>query len=186
MAANGYDERRRRLFRTASEEDEMLLMRRPMPVRRTYALFGMLLGIFPPAAIFTKMLGYGLSEGSGIMFLVFLLMNVICAVTGYWMGVALSRSVADWERESWTKMLLLLPVLGMGWGAITGAAGGFIFFGIGAVFGAYMAMAVGAVAFTLFAALHRLVWRGGMIDARHFWPLASGVTLVISALILGM
>ena len=161
-------------------------MRRPMAVRRTYALLGLLLGIFPPAAIFTKMLGYGFSEGSGVMFLVFLVMNVICAVAGYWMGVALSRSVEYVERESWSAMLLLRPVLGMGWGAATGAAGGFIFFGIGAIFGAYMAMAVGAVAFTLFAVLHRLVWRGGMIDARHFWPLASGVTLVISALILGL
>ncbi len=155
-------------------------------MRRTYALFGLLLGIFPPAAIFTKMFGYGFSEGNGLVFLLLLFMNIICAVTGYWMGVALSRSVEYIERDSWSTMMVLAPVLGMGWGAVTGAAGGFIFFGIGAVFGAYMAMAVGAVAFALFAALHRLVWRGGMIDARHFWPLASGVTLVISALILGL
>ena len=161
-------------------------MRRPVAARRAYALVGLMLGVFPPAAIFTQMFGYGFGEGSGLLFLGCLLMNVICAVVGYWMGAALSRLFEEWERESWTKMLLLVPVFGACWGAITGAAGGFIFFGIGAIFGAYMAMAVGAVAFTLFAALHRLVWRGGMIDARHFWPLASGVTLVISALILGL
>ena len=186
VAANGYEERRRQLYRSALEEEEMLLMRRPLTARRTYALFGLMLGVFPPAAIFTELFGYGFSGGSGILFLIFLFMNLICAVVGYWMGVVLSGSIADWERRSWSAMLLLVMVLGMGWGAATGAAGGFIFFGIGAIVGAYFAILVGAVAFPLFAVLHRLVWRGGMIDARHFWPLAAGVTMTITALILGL
>ena len=74
--------------------------------------------------------------------------------------------------------------MGFAWGAITGAAGGAICFGIGAIFGALYAAPVGTLAFILFTPLHRLLARGGMIDARHFWPLACGVTMTITALIL--
>jgi hypothetical protein len=40
------------------------------------------------------------------------------------------------------------------------------------------------LAFAAFAPLHRLLARGGMIDARHLAPLAWGINLAISALIL--
>jgi hypothetical protein len=40
------------------------------------------------------------------------------------------------------------------------------------------------LAFTLFTLLHRLLVRGDMIDARHFWPLACGITMLIAALVL--
>ncbi len=69
---------------------------------------------------------------------------------------------------------------------MTGALGGFVFFGIGAFVGAALAVPVGALAFAVFAPLHRLLARGGMIDARQLWPLALGVSGTIAALILGM
>lgn len=171
-----------------AEEEELLLMRRPLEIRRAFALFGMLLGLFPPAAIFIKMFGYGLggNESSPLLFIVCLLMNFTCAGVGYAMGGTLSRAVESVERESWTIMMLLLPLIGAGWGAVTGAGGGLIFVGIGAIFGAIFAIPIGAFAFTLFATLHRMLARGGMIDARHFWPLASGATLVAAALVLGL
>ena len=82
--------------------------------------------------------------------------------------------------------LLMLPLIGAAWGAVAGFAGGLVFFGLGAIAGLICAVPVGIIAFTLFAPLHRLLARGGMIDARHFWPLACGVTMIISALILGI
>jgi hypothetical protein len=176
------------MFRRAGEEDELLLMRKPYDVRRAYALLGLLLGIFPPAAIFIKIFGYGLGgrEPGALLFILCLLMNFTCAGMGYVMGKALSNSMATLERDTWTPMLLLAPLIGAGWGAVTGAAGGLIFVGIGAFFGAIFAIPVGAFAFAVFSVLHRLLARGDMIDARHFWPLASGLSLFAAALVLGL
>ena len=165
-------------------------MRHPLSARRAYALFGMLLGLLPPAAIFIRMFGYGFtppfaSDGA-FFFIMCVAMNIVCCLTGRGMGAAFSRTLADMKRWSWSKMMLILPLIGIVWGGVAGAAGGLVFFGFGAFFGVACAIPVGIAAFTLFAPLHRLLARGGMIDARHFWPLACGITTIISALILGM
>jgi hypothetical protein len=186
---NAREARRRSLFRNAAEEEQMLLMRHPLSARRAYAHFGMLLGALPPAVIFARMFGYGLTPpfaGGALIFILCLIMNVVCCLTGRAMGAALGQSLNSVERWSWSKMLLMLPLIGAAWGSIAGGAGGLIFFGFGAIFGFICAVPVGLVAFTLFAPLHRLLARGGMIDARHFWPLACGVTMIVSALILGI
>jgi hypothetical protein len=181
-------EEARRLSRSAAEEEELLLMRRPLDARRAFGLFGLMLGLFPPAAIFIKMFSYGVAghSASAVLFILCLLMNLTCAVAGYWMGKALSRAVENAEKRRLSVMMLRLALIGIAWGAVTGFAGGLAFIGIGALFGPIFAMPVGALSFTLFAPLHRALARGGMIDARHFWPLASGATLFAAALILGM
>lgn len=163
-------------------------MRRPLEARRAYALLGLMLGLFPPAAIFIKMFGYGLGmySESALLFLICLFMNFTCAGVGYVMGGALSPSIEKFQRGKWTQMFLWLLLIGAAWGAVTGGAGGLLFIGIGAIFGTLFAIPVGALAFALFASLHRLVSRGGMIDARHFWPLGAGVTLMVAALIMGL
>ena len=163
-------------------------MRRPLDRRRAFALFGLLLGLLPPAAIFIKMFGYGLTGNntSALLFFACLAMNFTCAGVGYAMGAATEKAVKTAETSRWDLMMVLLPVIGMMWGAVTGFAGGLIFVGIGAVFGAVFAIPIGALAFTLFGPLHRLLARGGMIDARHFWPLATGSTALAAALVLGL
>lgn len=188
LAVNAEETRRRDLFKSAAEEEELLLMRRPLGARRAFGLFGLMMGLFPPAAIFIKMFGYGIGgySASALMFIICLLMNLTCAVVGYAMGLALSQPVESAERRTWTRMMIMLPLIGAGWGAVTGFAGGLIFVGIGAIFGAIFAIPIGALSFTLFASLHRLLVRGGMIDARHFWPLASGTSLLAAALVLGI
>jgi hypothetical protein len=191
LEANAREGHRRSLFRDSREEEQMLLMSHPLTAPRAYALFGMLLGALPPAIIFARVFGYGFTRelvGDSSAFLLFLClaMNVVCCLMGRVMGTALSRSLERMNRWSWSTMLLMLPLIGASWGAVAGAVGGFLFFGIGALFGIVCALPVGMIAFTLFAPLHRLLARGGMIDARHFWPLACGVTMIVSALILGL
>ena len=170
----------------------MLLMRRSVPTKHAYALFGLLLGAIPPAAIFARLLGYG-TDGSmrsiasdGALFFLCLVMNVVCCLVGYAMGTGLSRAALKLEHQSWLKMFLLMPLVGAAWGGVTGASGGFFFFGIGAIFGAAYAIPIGIAGFLLFAIFHRLLERGGMIETRHFLPLACGITTVIAALIMGM
>lgn len=188
VAANAHEAERRALFRRAGEEDELLLMRRPYDIRRAYALLGLLLGLLPPAAIFIRLFGYGLSvsEHSALLFVICLLMNFVCAGVGYVTGAALSSAMWTLERDTWLPMLLLAPLIGTSWGMVTGGLGGLLFFGIGAFFGAAFAIPIGAFVFALFSLFHRLLARGGMIDARHYWPLASGLSLFVAALVLGV
>lgn len=170
----------------------MLLMQRPVSTKKAYALFGMLLGALPPAAIFMQMLGYGpralhiFGWDAGSYLFLFAVMNVVCCLVGWCVGSGLAQAALRAEHGSWLKMMLTMPLIGMVWGGMTGLAGGFLFFGVGAFAGAACAIPVGAVAFLLFALFHRLLERGGMIETRHFLPLACGVTTVIAALILGI
>jgi hypothetical protein len=151
-------------------------------------LFGLLLGGLPSAAIFLRILqGAGPhSQDFSLLLIIALVMNVICMTVGRIVGLKIGRQVDAFERESWQRMILLAGFNGMCWATATGAAGGAVFFGIGAIFGALLALPVGLLGFLFFTILHRLVAHGGMIDARHFWPLACGITMSIAAFILGL
>lgn len=193
LRANAREAERARLFRFAGEEEQMLLMRQPVAAEKAYALFGMLLGSLPPATIFARLLGYGtggglmqMGDANGAIFFLCIVMNVVCCLVGSAMGIGLSRPALKLERQSWIKMFLLMPLVGAAWGSVAGLAGGFFFFGIGALFGAACGIPIGVAAFLLFAIVHRLLERGGMIESRHFLPLACGITAIISALVLGM
>ena len=184
------DERMRR-FRHPCEETEMLLMRRPLTVERAYARLGLLLGALPPAAIFYRFAHYGI-EGNfdwwndGWRCALCLAMNLVCVLVGRRVGARVGRDVAKELGASWFRYAGAVILAALSWGILTGAAGGALFFGIGSISGAMIAPVIALAAFLLFAPLHRWLARGGMIDARHFWPVACGVTLVISALILSV
>ena len=188
LAENELEAKRKRLFPTAQEEEQMLLMRHPVPTPKAFALFGMLLGTFPPAAILISLLGDAISRPyfppGG--WLILLCINLICCLAGRYFGFKVSRMISAIERDSWILMLFESLVIGFLWALGTGSAGGLLVFGIGALAGATFATPVGILAFGLFVPLHRLLARGGMIEASHFWPLACGVTMVITAAILGM
>ena len=188
IAADAYETARRRLFRSPREEEQMNLMRWPIATRQAFAILGGLLGLLPPAAIFYRLFGYGLGFGRGpwriTMFLLCLAMNVACYVAGRLMGRYLGRFVNDVERRSWSFTLVASVLIGVIWGVGAGGLGGALFFGIGALFGAFCAVPVGVLALVLFTPLHRSLARGGMIEARHLWPLTCGVTMIIVALIL--
>jgi hypothetical protein len=190
-AALADDERRRQLFRDAREEEEMLLMRRPLAPERAYARFGLLLGALPPAAIVLKLAWVFLFHGDGwtptlVMLLFGVPMTLICALVGRLMGRRLAPMLARAERRSRTATVLYALWAGFVWACLTGAAGGAVVFIIGALYGAACALPFGLAGFVLFAACRRLLARGGMMDARHFWPVACGIALTGAALILGI
>ncbi|MDQ3754866.1 MAG: hypothetical protein M3371_09060, partial [Acidobacteriota bacterium] len=146
----------------------MRLMRRPLSTPQAFASFGMLLGLLPPAAIFIRLSLYPLvlkpsASGDNWWFPLCLLMNFICCIVGRAVGRKLGILIERVERDSWHLLLLLAALSGFSWGAMTGAAGGAIFFGVGAIFGAIYAIPVGTLAFFIFTPLHRLLARGGMI-----------------------
>ncbi|PYS92761.1 MAG: hypothetical protein DMF64_07855 [Acidobacteria bacterium] len=185
-AIAAYDERERR-FRSLHEEEEMLRMRRPLTPEQAYARFGLLLGTLPPAAIFARALytvGHGLDADSLILIAFCLAMNLLCALVGRRMGQRLGQKTFADAHASWPVLSLKSMWAALLWGLATGAVGGAVCFGFGAIPGALCALAVALPAFLMFAPLHHWLARGGMIDARHFWPVACGVTLTIATLIL--
>ena len=172
----------------AEAQEEVQMMRRPLSAEEAYAFLGLLLGLLPPAAIFYRAGAYALTperiSEPAILFLC-LGMNLICLIVGGFTGKRMGRWLdSNCGADKKVSRLDALAA-GIGWGAITGGAGGAFCFIFGAVAGALCAIPVGIAGFVTFTILHRLVARGGMIDARHFWPLACGVTMTIAALILG-
>lgn len=190
LRENFLEKQNSELFRTTREAMAVELMSRQMTPQKAYGVLGLALGTFPPMAIFTKILSSMLNgqgnDGAILFFCLFLVMNLVCALSGYGMGLVFGKAIFDLERSSWTKMFLVLPLIALGWGVITGAAGGLAFFGIGALVAPIFAVPVAFVGFLAFAILHRLLENGGMIERKHLLPLAFGISFTISAFILGL
>jgi hypothetical protein len=157
-------------------------MRRPVQTERAFARFGLLLGLLPPAAIFIRVAL--LFHFAGALSLIFLPMLLVCALLGRRMGANAGRTFDESERGSWARTIIDALEDAFIWAAATGGAGGAVFFGVGALPGFVGALPVAMLAFALFATLHRLLARDGMIDARHLAPVAWGINLTITALIL--
>lgn len=188
LQINAETARAKAMYRSDREKLEAEMMKNPLNFEKTYAYLGLMLGAFPPFTMFAKW-----AYETGIVFrdegfvLIFLLfVNVITAVTGYFSGKFIGRTVKEAEKLSWTRMVLVTPFIGLLWGIISGAAGGVFIFVIGAFFGALLGGTVGATAVPVFASLHRLMKKGDFIEMKHFLPLAFGTVLVICSFILGL
>lgn len=188
LRENAETERRKTLFNSEREKIEADLMKNPISSEKAFAYFGLLLGIFTPAAMFIRFfINAGIYRGEDFWILgVFLIVNFLAAATAYFSGKFIGKIVRDLESVSWSKMILTLPFIGLFWGIMAGGAGGIIVFVIGAFFGALLGAIVGGIALPVFTVFHRLLKRGDKIDGKHFLPLAAGVTFVISAFFLGI
>jgi len=188
LAANAEIAEQKAVYGSEREKMEADLMFAPINSEQAFAYFGLLLGVFPPFAIFLKYFmetGPARSEKLWI-FGVALIVSLLSALVGYFFGKTIGRWVRGIETRPWGAMLLIAPFIGLLWGLTSGAAGGIIIFGVGAIVGAVLGGMVGAIALPAFTVVHRLVKRGEMIDRRHFLPLAFGVTFAICSFILGL
>ena len=176
------------MYRSEGEKTEAALMENPLSVEATYAFFGLLLGTFPPLAMFIRFFGEkGIFRGEDFWIVgVFAVINLITATVGYFSGKVVGRIAFELEKSSWSYMLFALPFIGILWGILAGGAGGVIIFVIGAFFGAALGATVGSVALPAFTVFHRLLRRGDELDRKHFLPIAFGITFIISAFILGL
>lgn len=163
-------------------------MKNPLDNQTAFAYFGLLLGTFPPAAIFTRFfIDANIFRGEEFWILgVAFVVNLITATVGYFSGKFIGKTVGEIEKNSWHRMIFALPFVGAFWGMLAGGAGGVIIFVIGGFFGALLGAAVGSLALSVFTIFHRLLKRGDKIDGKHFLPLAFGITFVISAFFLGL
>jgi hypothetical protein len=187
LALNAETAREKSLYSSEREKTEAALMKNPLSTEQTFAYFGLLLGTFPPAALFIRfLLDTRFRPEDAWILVVIAVVNLISAVVGYFSGKLIGKIVRESEKYSWTKMVLLLPFIGILWGILAGGAGGIIIFVIGAIFGAIFGAAVGSFALPVFTIFHRLMKKGDKIDRKHFLPLAFGITFIISAFVLGL
>lgn len=188
LAANAANAGEKSLFASEREKTEAALMYNPLSTEQTFAYFGLLLGVFPPLAMFIRFFadkGNFRTEDFWV-FGVLAVINLISATVGYFSGKVVGKIVGGLEKMSWSYMLFALPFIGILWGILAGGAGGVIIFVIGALFGAALGAIVGAAALPALAVLHRVLKKGDQFDRRHFFPAAFGIVFVISAFILGL
>ncbi len=166
------------------ERERALAMRQPLTTEQAYRLFGTFLGLIPPLAYMERAVrqSHGREEVVYVIFCV--AMNAVCCFVGRWFAGLLGRALSGGRARSGAGLFFLAVPMALAWSVVTGGAGGVPCFGIGALFGAFMAMPVALAGFPLFAILHRHLSRGGMIDERHAWPLAFGIPLTIAAVIM--
>lgn len=187
LALNAKTAREKSLFHNEREKVEASLMTNPLTDKQAFAYFGLLLGTLPPAVIFTRFfMEANFRNGEYWIIGVVAIINLISAIVGYFSGKLVGKMVGSLEEKSWTKMLLALPFVGILWGIMAGGAGGVIVFVVGAIFGAALGAMVGGAALPMFAVFHRLLKKGDVIDRKHFYPLAFGITFVICAFIFGL
>lgn len=188
LAVNAEIAREKSLFNSEQERTAADLIKNPMSAEKTFAYFGLLLGTFPPLAIFIKFFSEkGIFRTEDFWVLgVIAIINLITAIVGYFSGKAVGKIVRELEKSSWSYMIFSLPFIGILWGIMAGGAGGIIIFVVGAFFGAVLGAMVGSVALPAFTIFHRLLKKGDQFESQHFLPLAFGIALVISAFILGL
>jgi hypothetical protein len=171
----------------AREWERTLSIVNPVSTEEAFAKFGAYLGIFPPFAIFARILtgnGRGFSsDGVLLLGLLFVLMNVVCWLAGRKCARVLGRMLGDPRAWHWLGYALLSLPVGMLWGIMTGGLGGLVAFGFGAIVGVLCAVPVGLATFPVFAVLHRIQSHGGMIEERDLRTLAVGIPLAAAALI---
>src|SRR5687768_12528332 len=128
LAINAETARQKAMFRTEREKLEGALMENPISSIRAFPYFGLMLGIFPPAAIFARffMESENFRNEDAWIFGVLSLVNLVTAVTGYFSGKLVAKMITKVENFSWLTMIFLLPLIGILWGVLSGGAGGVI------------------------------------------------------------
>lgn len=165
------------------EQNRALSMQRPVTTEQAYRLFFTFLGLIPPFALYNRFVTGAEPDYFPWVWL-FVAMNVTCCLVGRWFGGYIGRWAGNPRQRSRAWLALFIIGMALFWSVVTGGLGGALFFLIGALFGPFFAAPVALAGFPVFAILHRLISRGGMIEARHAWPLAFGIPLTIAAFIM--
>jgi len=166
---------------------DVALMSCPIDSRKAFAYFGYMIGTMPPAAVAIKAIAAGVgTEASDALFLILLL--TAAAVTGM-AGYVTGKYVPGWiGRVSNFRLpnrVAMYSLIGMGWGAISGATGGLFLFVIGSIFGGIAGALIGAITVPILIVSYEALRRGEFIELKHFLPVAFGITLSLCAFILG-
>jgi hypothetical protein len=104
LAVNAEIAREKSLFSSEQERIAAVLLKNPMSLEKTFSHFGLLLGVFPPLAIFIKFISEkGIFRGEDLWILgVVAIINLITATVGYFSGRLVGKIVGELEKLSWS------------------------------------------------------------------------------------
>ena len=114
------------LFRTERERLEAAVMANPIAPEKAFSFFGLIIGALVPATVFGRLLwdNGGVRPDNSWVLIFIVLINFTAAIVGFITGKPVGRSVARIHGLSISKSILLLPLLGLVWGLVVGAASG--------------------------------------------------------------
>jgi hypothetical protein len=162
-------------------------MVQPVSSRGSFAVFGGMIGSMPLAAVAFNILASGSVGDADLIWVTILFVAAgLTGAVGFLSGGRVSTVLRNVERMRFPNRIAMRSLVGLMWGGISGAAGGLMFFVVGAFFGAVVGGLIGAIAVPIFAQLHQTVRYGDVVEAKHLIPIAMGITLSLCAFILGL
>jgi len=169
-----------------SESPHTAVFRNPVGTERACSFLGLTLGTIPTTAIFSRFLIEKPLPGEAWPILLLLALSIAATgAAGYFTGKTVGKALKELERSAWPAMIIMLFLVGILWGLISGAAGGLFLFIFGAIPGAMIGAAAGACALPLFGVLHRLLEKDGLIERDHLLPVAFGISTLAAGLMVG-
>jgi len=174
------------LYRTEAERIDYSLMTWPIDSRKTFAVFGLMIGLMPPVALVLKGIGETTPGDRVDVFLAVLTAaGIATGIIGYVTGRFIPAAISYTSKFRFPNRVFLLSMIGLAWGMVSGAIGGLFLFIIGSILAGIVGGLVVAVVLPVLVALRSFVRRGDFIEVKHFLPIAFGITLTLCALILG-
>ena len=152
-----------------------------------YALLGALAGTFPPMLLFTIWTfadSFDPENGKNMSLTgLFLTINVICAVVGTGAGAIIGVLMMLLRKIHWAVPIAVSPIFGAGWALVTGGAGGFPAFVIGAFVGIAYAAPFGILGFLIFSFAYESLARRRDLK---WWEVVATAFAVLAAMLAGM
>ena len=186
LRLNAEISRQKSLLKNDEQRRKVRLMTRPIDSRHAFGYFGLMIGSLPPLAIVLNFLSSKGYESTGLLLLI-AAAGVVAGIIGFQLGQRFVpgalRYISSFRASG---RLHLWIILGLAWGALSGAAGGLVIVLIGSIPGAIVGSMVGAIAVPVMVALHSSVRVGDFIETKHFLPIAFGITLSVCAFLLGL
>lgn len=160
------------------------LLDRRLDLSTSLRYFGFAIGTVPTAAILFRLFVLDSSPNPAVLLLA-VLATAVTGLVGYLTAGVTAAALERVLSTSFLRSLLLVPIVGLAWGIISGAAGGFFLFVLGALVGGVIGGMVAGTALPLFVGLFNLIADEGEISVKRFLPIAAGISGSAAALFLG-
>lgn len=157
---------------------------RRLDLSTSLRFFGIAIGTVPTAAILFRLFVLDSSPNPAVLLLA-VLATLVTGLVGYLTAGVTAATLERVLSTSFLRSLLLVPIIGLAWGIISGAAGGLFLFVLGALVGGVIGGMVAGTALPLFVGLFNLTAEEGEISVKRFLPIAAGISGSVAALFLG-
>ena len=175
------------LYKNSAERRRVQLMTYPIESRNAFGYFGFMIGSMPLLAAALRILSNSPNADPSFFAFILSFLGLLTGLSGLGLGRRyVPRVLRSIENFAIPNRIALWVLVGIVWGGVSGAAGGVLVFLVGSIVGAVIGGMVGAITVPIMIFLYTCVRAGDLIDAKHFLPIALGITLSVCALVLGL